>query len=170
MKIFTHFFIMDFDLNNLNYEEFKRLKGTSVDVFNKNNKQLPATNLLVAYRLTLRKKAIWIKQDESILLLNPAGSFQKYKNQIIKKEKRICYICLRKIDEEESASIDHVNPKQFNGTNNRKNLRCCCERCNNDKGNMNMETYYNHINDNIVKYDYLDINHIYDLYQMYKEG
>ena len=34
-------------------------------------------------------------------------------------------------------------------------MKCCCERCNNDKGNMKLSEYVLHILENRGKYDYI---------------
>ena len=34
-------------------------------------------------------------------------------------------------------------------------MRCCCSRCNNNKGNMKLSEYVNHIYDNRKDYDYI---------------
>ena len=36
-----------------------------------------------------------------------------------------------------------------------ENMRCCCTRCNGDKGNMKLSEYVKHIFENREKYDYI---------------
>lgn len=78
------------------------------------------------------------------------------KHKIIADSKRICYICNTKIPNEETATIDHIIPK----SRDRKadvysNMRCCCNKCNNDKGNMTLSEYVQHIYENRNSYEYI---------------
>ena len=78
------------------------------------------------------------------------------KHKIIEDSKRICYICNKKIPEEETATIDHIIPKSRDKRADiYSNMKCCCERCNNDKGNMKLSEYVLHILENRGKYDYI---------------
>lgn len=78
------------------------------------------------------------------------------KHSIIADSKRICYICNTRIPEEEIATIDHIIPKSRDRRADiYANMRCCCSRCNNDKGNMTLSEYVQHIFDNRELYDYI---------------
>lgn len=108
-----------------------------------------ALSLLQAGRaVRLNAQTIRLKQTKRQMI--------KEKHEIIASSKRICYICNRVIPEEETATIDHVIPKSRDTRANVcSNMRCCCERCNNDKGNMKLTEYVNHILDNRKDYDYI---------------
>lgn len=78
------------------------------------------------------------------------------KHSIIADSKRICYICNTRIPEDETATIDHIIPKSRDRrADTYDNMRCCCNRCNNDKGNMTLSEYVKHIFDNRELYDYI---------------
>ena len=78
------------------------------------------------------------------------------KHNIIAKAKRICYICDTQIPDEEVATIDHIIPKSRDRRADvYDNMRCCCNRCNNDKGNMTLSEYVSHIIENRDSYDYI---------------
>lgn len=78
------------------------------------------------------------------------------KHNIIIQSKRICYICNRVIPLNEVATIDHMIPKSRDKRADVcTNMRCCCERCNKDKGNMKLSEYIVHISKNRDKYDYI---------------
>lgn len=80
----------------------------------------------------------------------------KKKHNIIAESKRICYICNTRIPEEETATIDHIIPKSRDSRADVfSNMRCCCSRCNNDKGNMTLSEYVKHILQLREKYLYL---------------
>ena len=80
----------------------------------------------------------------------------KKKHDIIADSKRICYICNTRIPEDETATIDHIIPKSRDKrADTYDNMRCCCSRCNNDKGNMTLSEYVKHIFDNKERYDYI---------------
>ena len=57
------------------------------------------------------------------------------RNIIIEGEKRICYICGRKLPLED-LTVDHVIPKSMGGSNQEYNLKCCCRLCNTLKGQL----------------------------------
>lgn len=93
----------------------------------------------------------------------------KERHKIIKDAKRICYICNRRIPEKETATIDHVIPKSRDKfASNRFNLKCCCERCNNDKANMTLLEYVQHIRYNRKDYDYISDKRL-DYLEQYAE-
>ena len=78
------------------------------------------------------------------------------KHNIIADSKRICYICNTRIPESETATIDHIIPKSRDKrADTYDNMRCCCSRCNNDKGNMTLSEYVKHIFNNRELYDYI---------------
>lgn len=80
----------------------------------------------------------------------------KTKHKIIEDAGRICYICNRVIPEDETATIDHIMPKSRDRRADiPTNMRCCCDRCNNDKGNMTISEYVAHIIQNRELYDYI---------------
>ena len=78
------------------------------------------------------------------------------KHSIIDESKRICYICNTRIPDEEIATIDHIVPKSRDKrADTYENMKCCCSRCNNDKGNMTLSEYVQHIKNNREQYDYI---------------
>jgi 5-methylcytosine-specific restriction endonuclease McrA len=80
----------------------------------------------------------------------------KKKHEIIVESKRICYICNTQIPENEIATIDHIIPKSRDRrADTYDNMRCCCSKCNNDKGNMTLSEYVKHVFDNREHYDYI---------------
>ena len=80
----------------------------------------------------------------------------KKKHSIIADSKRICYICNIRIPIEETATIDHIIPKSRDRrADTYENMRCCCSRCNNDKGNMTLSEYVKHILEDREIYNYI---------------
>lgn len=78
------------------------------------------------------------------------------KHSIIAESKRICYICNTRIPDDETATIDHIIPKSRDKrADTYSNMRCCCNRCNNDKGNMTLSEYVRHIIRNREFYEYI---------------
>ena len=57
------------------------------------------------------------------------------RTDIIKRDKYTCYICKRKLPEEE-LTIDHVVPRLKGGDSTEENLKCCCRLCNQLKANF----------------------------------
>lgn len=136
------------------------LKKIEVNVVNNDNKKLSQTNMLIANTLVARKKAKWINNGKTLMLLKTKEDFRKLKKEIIESEDRICYICKIKIPEHEYATIDHINPKSKFGTDSRENSHYCCKSCNDDKGNLTYDDYILHIKKNKSKYKYLDIENL----------
>jgi 5-methylcytosine-specific restriction endonuclease McrA len=80
----------------------------------------------------------------------------KTKHKIIEDAGRVCYICNRVIPEDETATIDHIMPKSRDRRADiPTNMRCCCEHCNNDKGNMTISEYIAHIIKHREQYKYI---------------
>ena len=78
------------------------------------------------------------------------------KHRIIADSKRICYICSVRIPEDEVATIDHIIPKSRDRrADTYDNMKCCCSRCNNDKGNMTLSEYVRHIFNHRERYWYI---------------
>jgi 5-methylcytosine-specific restriction endonuclease McrA len=97
----------------------------------------------------------------------------KERCKIIKDAKRICYICNKKIPEKEKATIDHVIPKSRDKlAQNKFNLKCCCEHCNNDKANMTLLEYVKHIRYNRKAYNYISdkrLDYLEEYAEMYEK-
>lgn len=43
----------------------------------------------------------------------------------------------------ENLTLDHVIPQSKGGPDETKNVVCCCQTCNHDKGHTSWETWYN---------------------------
>lgn len=93
----------------------------------------------------------------SIRLKETKAQRAEKKRKIIEDAGRICYICGMYIPEDEDATIDHMIPKSKDRihTETEDNMKCCCYRCNNDKGNMKLVDYVMHIADHRLEYDYI---------------
>ena len=137
----------------------KDIKQVKVDVYSVNGKKLAPTNLRVAKTIIGRKKAKWIKENESLILLYSKSEFKALKKLVIEEENRICYIC-KSIMDIGDATVDHIIPKSRGGCDFRYNLACSCPRCNEDKKNLTLEEYIRHIEKNRKKYKYIDLKHL----------
>ena len=131
-------------------------KEKDITVFDNNGKPLSPCSLIIANRLVKRNSAEWIEPNRSIRLLVNKQLKQKLKKEAIAKDSRICYICGEMIPENKKATVDHVNPKKRYGEDSLDNFRCCCVRCNNDKGDMYIYEYIKIIKKNEGgKYSYV---------------
>ena len=131
----------------------------NIKVLSKNNKYLSPTTTKLAKLLIKRKKAIKVNED-TIKLTYDKKELRDLQRQIIEEEGRVCYICGRKIPLTERATVDHVIPKNRYGEDDKKNLHCCCQRCNVDKGSMTLKEYYQYIKLSKLrgkKYKYIDL-------------
>jgi hypothetical protein len=143
------------------------MESKTIEVVNNNGKSLAPTNLKVAKTLIKREKAVWIVEGVKLKLLYMKSDFKKLKKEIIKEEGRICYICNKVISKDEPATIDHVYPKSRYGKDTRDNLRCCCKKCNDNKGNKSIVEYLDYIKRNMHTYDYISLSSIARLEKVY---
>lgn len=107
-----------------------------------------------AEKLVKLNRALWI-DDDTILLTISRRDFAKKREQKIKIDHRICYICDRLIPDHESATIDHVLPKTLGGTDDDWNLRCCCRRCNHHKAGLSLDYFIQQVKANRQKYSFI---------------
>lgn len=78
------------------------------------------------------------------------------KHGIIAESRRICYICNTRIPDDEIATVDHIVPKSRDKrADTYSNMRCCCNRCNNDKANRTLSEYVQHIIKHRQEYKYI---------------
>ena len=131
----------------------KKLKVISVlDV---NGKFLSFCTRQRAKKVVQERKGYFIA-DKTLKLNTSKTQEAKERREVIKESRRICYICNRKISQDERATVDHVIPKSRDRfASNKFNLRCCCERCNNDKADMTLLEYIQHIRYNREAYEYI---------------
>lgn len=103
--------------------------------------------------------------DATTIMLKETKQNRKRKmNQIIKDAEEICYICGEKTSMDNPATIDHVIPKSKDvHADVYANMRCCCDRCNTDKGNMMPTEYASHIVKTRDKHSYLSAERIWYL-------
>lgn len=127
----------------------------TIAVFSPDNKYLSHCTWKRALGLLQSGRAIRLDAT-TIRLKQTKRERIKKKHDIIAESKRICYICNTHIPEDEIATIDHIIPKSRDRRADvYDNMRCCCNRCNNDKGNMKLSEYVKHILDNREKYEYI---------------
>lgn len=127
----------------------------TIAVFGPDNKYLSHCTWKRALGLLESNRAI--RLDATTVMLKQTKKERiKKKHDIIAEAKRICYICNEHIPDEDIATIDHIIPKSRDKCADvYENMRCCCVRCNNDKGNMKLSEYVKHIISERDKYDYI---------------
>ena len=131
-------------------------KQKTVTVLGPDNVYLSHCTSKRALALVHSGKAIKVNAV-TIRLKNTGKEIRQKKHDIIHNSKRICYICNKKISENEIATIDHVIPKsRHERANAYSNMKCCCVRCNNDKNNMTLSEYVSHIYSNREQYEYIN--------------
>ena len=116
-----------------------------------------------ALKLIKLNRAIKIDK-KSIKLIQTKKDRILKKHNIISESDRICYICNEQILDNEIATIDHVIPKsRIVNADFNDNMKCCCNKCNLDKGNMILSEYINHITFNRFKYNHINDEHLFHL-------
>lgn len=71
----------------------------------------------------------------------------RYKRIMINIKKKLphaCYYCGKQLSHCD-LTVDHLIPLSRGGKTEYSNLRICCRRCNNEKGNMTEQEYYAYI-------------------------
>ena len=128
------------------------MASKTIAVFGPDNKYLSHCTWKRALGLLESGRAIRLDAT-TIRLKQTKRERIKKKHDIIAESKRICYICNTRIPEEETATVDHIIPKSRDRRADvYDNMRCCCNRCNNDKGNMKLSEYVKHIIENREQY------------------
>lgn len=117
----------------------------TIAVFNRNGKYLSHCTSEKAKKLIQSKRAVFV--NATTIKLKIEKSQKTYiQHGVINEAKRICYICNNQIPDKYKATVDHVMPKSRDAMADIKfNMRCCCERCNKDKGNRTLSEYVLHI-------------------------
>ena len=139
------------------------MASKTIAVFGPDNKYLSHCTWKRALGLLESGRAIRLDAT-TIRLKQTKRERIKKKHDIIAESKRICYICNTRIPEEETATVDHIIPKSRDRRADvYDNMRCCCSRCNNDKGNMKLSEYVKHIMENKEKYAYITDKRLYYL-------
>ena len=131
------------------------MASKTIAVFGPDNKYLSHCTWKRALGLLESGRAIRLDATTIRLKQTKRERIEK-KHDIIAESKRICYICNTRIPEEETATVDHIILKSRDRRADvYDNMRCCCSRCNNDKGNMKLSEYVKHIIENREQYAYI---------------
>jgi len=67
---------------------------------------------------------------------------RKYRSMIARGEYPICYLCGKKITKKNEVSQDHAIAKSRGGLTIEANLICSHKKCNNDKGDMTLQQWF----------------------------
>ena len=70
--------------------------------------------------------------------ITPKLAKKRFKEEIYKSWDHCCGYC-----GEPATSLDHIVPRFRSGSSNRNNLLPCCQRCNSNKGSLDMIEWYN---------------------------
>lgn len=147
-------------------------KYRNIAVFGPDNNYLSHCTWKRALDLLETGKAVRINATTIQLRQTKKERTQK-KHDIIADSKRICYICNARIPIEATATIDHIVPKsRSKKADVYSNMRCCCKRCNGDKGNMTLSEYVSHIQGNRDKYQYISekrLEYLANFAKMYED-
>lgn len=131
------------------------MASKTIAVFGPDNKYLSHCTWERALRLLQSNRAIRLNAT-TVRLKQTKRDRVNAKHNIIAEAKRICYICNTCIPEEEIATVDHIIPKSRDyRADIYSNMRCCCSRCNSDKGNMKLSEYIRHILKHRHDYKYI---------------
>lgn len=131
-------------------------------VTDKNERVLSRTTKDRAKRLVSRGRAKWVGRNHILLLTNYKEQ-RKIQRKIEEEAGRTCYICGEVMQAGDLVTIDHVIPKNIGGKDEVWNLRCCCFRCNKDKGCQPIRGYVKRIKRNRKDYHYISDQRLKEL-------
>jgi len=69
--------------------------------------------------------------------ITPKLAKKRFREEIYKSWDHCCGYC-----GEPATSLDHIVPRFKSGSSNRNNLLPCCQRCNSNKGSLDMIEWY----------------------------
>jgi 5-methylcytosine-specific restriction endonuclease McrA len=72
-----------------------------------------------------------------LIEITPRMAKRRYRQSIYEAWNHSCGYCGKS-----ATSLDHIIPRFKSGSSNRNNLIPACQRCNNNKGSMDMEEWY----------------------------
>ena len=72
-----------------------------------------------------------------LIEITPRMAKRRYRQSIYEAWNHSCGYCGKP-----ATSLDHIIPRFKSGSSNRNNLIPACQRCNNNKGSMDMEEWY----------------------------
>jgi len=72
-----------------------------------------------------------------LIELTPKRAKRRFREAIYEDWDHCCAYCGRT-----ATSLDHVIPRFKSGSSNRNNLVPSCQRCNSNKGSLDMQTWY----------------------------
>lgn len=126
-----------------------------IALFDRNNKFLRYITRQKAKQYVKEGKAKWVATKT--LRMKYVKTLAGYnKSSIVKDAKSICYICNRKISDKNQVTIDHVIPiSRDKNADVLYNMRCCCARCNADKGDKTLIEYVEYIRQNRESHLYI---------------
>lgn len=133
-----------------------------IAVFNSKNEFIRYCTIAEANEKCSKGRGVFI--DTRVMKLFPDNSNMRMEKQQVRiKDNRTCYICGDKISNSQ-CTVDHVIPiSRTTDAWTRDNMRCCCKRCNEDKGHMTLKEYIKHIENNRSDYLYISTNKLSEL-------
>lgn len=133
----------------------KHHKQKTIAVFDLQGNFLNYCSRDSAKKITEAGKGYFVADKTIRLNVKKIGE-ARARHEVIREAKRKCYICNRNIPKKETATVDHLIPKSRDiFANNKFNMRCSCFRCNNDKADMSLLEYVQHMKENKERYLYM---------------
>lgn len=80
------------------------------------------------------------KKYEPVIEYNSKRISTSTRNYIFKRDNNICLYCKKRFCKFD-LSVDHIIPRSKGGSNEESNLTTSCHKCNNEKGNLDLNEY-----------------------------
>ena len=115
-----------------------------IEVYHPTGKRLQPCRPMIANQLVRRQSAEWVG-DNAIRLLITKEDKKRMRLEALIRDNYTCYICGEHLDPNDpEVTVDHIVCRSDyfgRGRDSLDNYACCCKRCNNDKGTMDLKTY-----------------------------
>lgn len=117
-----------------------KTREKTIQVYNQENQYLSSCTRKRAAQMVDREKAKWIGYNK-LLLFYTEKEFTEVKRKVWERDAYICYLCDEQLNDD-TATVDHVTPRNQGGKDTPDNLACCCKTCNNLKDSMTYEEFF----------------------------
>ena len=114
-------------------------KEKPIEVYRPDGTYLSNCTRKRAAQMVFRNKAQWIGRDKLVLLITNEEE-KKIRKRVLERDGYVCYICEKQLAEDE-VTYDHIIPRSQGGTDYEDNLAVCCQECNEEKADRNLEQY-----------------------------
>jgi len=117
----------------------------TIKILNKNGHVFNHVTHELATSFVRQHRCSWV-DDATLQLEIDHQDEKRMRIEVLEESRYTCYICSKKMHKgHPDVTVDHVIPKRYGGSILKKNLICCCKKCNEEKGSRAPYTYTIHL-------------------------